>query len=90
MDQDGKVIFAPVDHAVLWCELEKAVDQGLARSIGLSNFNQQQIQHVLDNCRIKPAILQVSFLAATSSGSIVIPLTTFFGAIITGPFGLFF
>lgn len=39
--------------------MEKLVDQGLAKSIGLSNFNIQQIQRILDNSRIRPANLQV-------------------------------
>uniref|UniRef100_A0A182UKT6 NADP-dependent oxidoreductase domain-containing protein n=1 Tax=Anopheles melas TaxID=34690 RepID=A0A182UKT6_9DIPT len=39
--------------------MEAIADAGLARSIGLSNFNQRQIQRVLDNCRIKPANLQI-------------------------------
>jgi diketogulonate reductase-like aldo/keto reductase len=35
------------------------VDEGLVKGIGLSNFNQQQIQNILDNSRIKPSNLQV-------------------------------
>ncbi|OWA53086.1 Aldo-keto reductase family 1 member C18 [Hypsibius exemplaris] len=58
-DKDGKVLFDAVDHVEMWREMEKAVDLGLAKSIGLSNFNQKQIQHVLDSCRIKPAVLQI-------------------------------
>ena len=45
---------------LLWMQaLEQAVDDGLVRSIGLSNFNSQQIQDVIDNSRIKPAVHQV-------------------------------
>ena len=40
-------------------ELEKLVDEGLVRSIGLSNFNSKQIQNIWDKCRIKPSNLQV-------------------------------
>lgn len=39
--------------------MEKLVDQGLAKSIGISNFNIKQIQRILDNARIRPANLQV-------------------------------
>lgn len=39
--------------------MEKQVDAGRTKAIGLSNFNAKQIQKVLDNCRIKPANLQV-------------------------------
>lgn len=40
--------------------LEKAVDDGLVKAIGLSNFNSKQIQEVIDNARIKPSVLQVT------------------------------
>ena len=40
--------------------LEQYVDEGLIRSIGLSNFNSQQIQYVIDHGRIPPAVLQVT------------------------------
>ena len=45
------------------CEqaLEECADEGLIRSIGVSNFNSQQIQEILDKARIKPAVLQVPF-----------------------------
>lgn len=39
--------------------MEALVDAGLTKAIGLSNFNQRQIQQILDVCRIKPANLQV-------------------------------
>lgn len=39
-------------------EMEKQVEKGRARSIGLSNFNQEQIQAVYDSAKIKPSNLQ--------------------------------
>lgn len=33
--------------------------KGLAKSIGISNFNKNQIQRIIDNATIKPACLQV-------------------------------
>jgi len=39
--------------------MENAVDAGLVRSIGISNFNQTQIQRIIDNSRIKPAVHQI-------------------------------
>ena len=42
-----------------WKAMERLVDLGLVRTIGFSNFNSKQIKEVIDNCRIKPAILQV-------------------------------
>ncbi|XP_026279389.1 aldo-keto reductase family 1 member A1-B isoform X3 [Frankliniella occidentalis] len=57
---DGKMSAEEdTDHITVWKEMEKLVDAGLAKSIGLSNFNKRQIQNILDVCRIKPANLQV-------------------------------
>lgn len=39
--------------------MEAQVDAGRAKSIGLSNFNSQQITKIVDSCRIKPVNLQV-------------------------------
>lgn len=39
--------------------MEKLVDQGLVKSIGISNFNSQQINRVLSIARIKPVVNQV-------------------------------
>lgn len=39
--------------------MEKLVDLGLAKSIGVSNFNSQQLERLLANCRIKPVANQV-------------------------------
>lgn len=36
---------------------------GLAKNIGLSNFNSRQIQNVYDNSIIKPSVLQVELHA---------------------------
>lgn len=42
-----------------WGAMESLVDQGLVRSIGVSNFSPEKIQTVLDSARIKPAVNQV-------------------------------
>ena len=39
--------------------MEDLVDAGKIKSIGLSNFNSEQIQEVIDNSRIKPVNHQV-------------------------------
>lgn len=39
--------------------MEDCVDEGLVKHIGLSNFNSEQIQRILDVARIKPVINQV-------------------------------
>lgn len=58
-DESGKIQFSSVDFLDTWKELEKAVDAGLTKSIGISNFNKAQTQRVLDSCRIKPAVNQI-------------------------------
>lgn len=56
---DGKLETSDVDYMDTWKEMEKMVEKGLTKSIGLSNFNESQIQRVLDNCKIKPVTNQV-------------------------------
>ena len=38
--------------------MEKAVKDGKVRAIGLSNFDEKGIKEILDNCEIKPTLLQ--------------------------------
>ena len=38
--------------------MEKAYKEGKVKAIGLSNFNEEQIQEILDICEVKPAVLQ--------------------------------
>lgn len=42
-----------------WKEMEKLVDKGLIKSIGVSNFSISQIQDLMSKARIKPSHLQV-------------------------------
>ena len=39
-------------------QMEKAYKEGKVRAIGLSNFNQGQIEEILSLCEVKPAVLQ--------------------------------
>lgn len=39
-------------------QMEKAYKEGKVKAIGLSNFNQAQIEEILDLCEVKPAVLQ--------------------------------
>ena len=39
-------------------QMEKAYKEGKVKAIGLSNFNQQQIQEILSMCEVKPTVLQ--------------------------------
>ncbi|GIX71621.1 aldo-keto reductase family 1 member B1 [Caerostris extrusa] len=42
-----------------WKAMEKLVDEKLVKSIGISNFNSEQVQRIYNASRIKPAVLQV-------------------------------
>ena len=46
------------DYLAAYKEMEKAVEAGKVRSIGLSNFD-ENLDDVLNNCKIKPAVIQV-------------------------------
>jgi diketogulonate reductase-like aldo/keto reductase len=58
-DSDGNILLSDVDYLDTWRELEMCVQQGLTRSIGLSNFNSQQISRVLANATVRPVNVQV-------------------------------
>lgn len=49
------------DIQAVWKAMEHQVKQGRTRSIGLSNFNEQQIQRIVKIAEIPPANLQVRF-----------------------------
>lgn len=42
-----------------WKAMEKLVELGLCRSIGVSNFSVRKLKLILDNCSIKPATNQI-------------------------------
>lgn len=46
------------DYLAAYKEMEKAVEQGKVRSIGISNFD-ENLDNLLNNCKIKPAVIQV-------------------------------
>lgn len=58
-DEAGNIQFTDFDYLDTYKAMEKLVDLGLVKSIGLSNFNSEQITRVLDNARIKPVVNQV-------------------------------
>lgn len=58
-DDEGSLIYSDTHYKETWPELEKLVDDGLVRSIGLSNFNSKQIDEIVSMARIKPVMLQV-------------------------------
>ena len=46
------------DYVAGYRQMEKAYKEGKVRAIGLSNFNQGQIEEILSLCEVKPAVLQ--------------------------------
>ncbi|ENN70660.1 1,5-anhydro-D-fructose reductase [Dendroctonus ponderosae] len=59
------------DHLAIWKAMEEQVDKGLAKSIGLSNFNICQISRILKNARIPPSSLQIELNAYFQQNELV-------------------
>lgn len=57
--EDGTLLYDHIDYKETWRAMEKLVEKGLVRAIGLSNFNSRQIDDVITIATIKPAVLQV-------------------------------
>ncbi|CAH4036802.1 aldo-keto reductase AKR2E4-like isoform X1 [Pieris brassicae] len=51
--------FDIIDYLDTWKGMEEAKRLGLAKSIGISNFNISQMERLLSNCETRPAVLQV-------------------------------
>lgn len=42
-----------------WKDMEKAVELGKVKSIGLSNFEEYHFEDIMENAKIKPVLMQV-------------------------------
>lgn len=58
-DANGKTLTSDVDYLDTWKGMEEVKKAGLARSIGVSNFNSKQIDRILSVCEIKPSMNQI-------------------------------
>ncbi|XP_037933543.1 1,5-anhydro-D-fructose reductase-like [Teleopsis dalmanni] len=59
MDENKKVLFADYSFISTWNAMEELVNEGLCRTIGVSNFNKRQLEELLNAARIPPAVLQL-------------------------------
>ncbi|HTQ19492.1 aldo/keto reductase [Mycobacterium sp.] len=59
-DENGRVIYDEgVTLAQTWQALERLVDEGLSRAIGLSDIGVERTREIVDTARIKPAVVEV-------------------------------
>jgi len=58
-DGDDFLSLEEVPVTETWQGMEAAVDEGLARHIGVSNFNLERVKHLVNNSRIQPEMNQV-------------------------------
>ncbi|KAF2161217.1 hypothetical protein M409DRAFT_59222 [Zasmidium cellare ATCC 36951] len=49
------------DHQAKWKQMEQLKDEGLAKSIGVSNYLPEHLDVILENCKYPPAINQIEF-----------------------------
>ncbi|KHJ44434.1 oxidoreductase, aldo/keto reductase family protein [Trichuris suis] len=56
---DRKTVPDDVDYLETWNALEDLLENGLTRSIGVSNFNIQQMERIINNCSVKPHNVQI-------------------------------
>lgn len=59
VDDKNKIRTSDVDYLETWKGMEDIWEAGLTKSIGVSNFNHQQLDRILSNCKYRPAVNQV-------------------------------
>ncbi|KAF9041762.1 Aldo/keto reductase [Hymenopellis radicata] len=68
---DKKVHLSNVSIQETWTALEKLVDEGLAKNIGISNFQAQTILDILRYARYEPQVLQIELHPYLSQEALV-------------------
>jgi diketogulonate reductase-like aldo/keto reductase len=59
LEINGVIVRTPLH--VMWSQLEDLVTQGLTKSIGVSNYNVQNLMNLLSFCKIKPVVNEIEF-----------------------------
>ncbi|CAI2365202.1 unnamed protein product [Moneuplotes crassus] len=59
VEEGGKIVPGKIANHVAWAELEKLVNEGLIKSIGVPNFNVQSLLDMLAYCETKPVCNQI-------------------------------
>jgi len=70
-EADGKLIPADVKFTDTWKAMETLVDEGVVKSIGVSNFNHKQLSELLESCRIKPTMNQIEVHPHNNNSKII-------------------
>ncbi|XP_049838353.1 aldo-keto reductase family 1 member B1-like isoform X3 [Schistocerca gregaria] len=56
--ENGTAVNTDIDYMDTWKQMEECVNLGLAKSIGVSNFNSKQLSRLIEAATIKPVINQ--------------------------------
>lgn len=59
VDETGKTAYSDAHFKATWRAMEDCVRKGLTKSIGVSNFNSQQLTEILSDCSIAPVVNQI-------------------------------
>lgn len=59
------------ENIQVWRALEELYDKGLVRAIGVSNFNADDLQHLIENTNIKPVVNQIKYHIGYTQDDIV-------------------
>jgi len=55
----GDMMYGETSLLETWMAMEKLVEEGLSKSIGVSNFNSEQVSEICAKGKIKPAVNQI-------------------------------
>ncbi|KAJ2942944.1 hypothetical protein O0L34_g15134 [Tuta absoluta] len=56
---DSNGLDMKIDYLETWRAMEKALEQGLTKAIGVSNFNEEQLGRLIQHAKVKPVVNQV-------------------------------